>query len=256
MNSNEDELIQPWMYRVQGENIAFITTLVILLGLGLLLSWVNLYLLLAVLLGVLIYVKLSQAKLKGDAIRVHSEQFGNIYETFINFAKKLGIERASLYITQDPYLNAYTLGINTCTVVLNSALVEQLSKNELAFVIAHELGHYAAGHTKLSTLFIPLGGNMISDLIFGVWTRMTEYTCDRCGLALTKDLDSTTSAMLKIAVGGKLFEKISLEGYTSQLNDAQQTSVKVGELLGSHPLVSNRILHAISFWKENFVENK
>lgn len=243
------------MYRVQHEQLAFVFTLVLLLGLGFFLSWINIYLLIVILLGVLIHVKLTQAKLKGDAIRVHGEQFGSIYETFINYAKRLGIKRASLYITQDPYLNAYTLGINSCSVVLNSALVEQLNEKELAFVIAHELGHYSSGHTKLSTIFIPLGGNMLSDLIFGFWTRLTEYTCDRCGIALTKDLDSATSAMLKIAVGGKLFENISLKGYASQLNDAHDISVRGGEMLGSHPLISNRILHVTSFWKENIVLN-
>ena len=52
------------MYRVQHEQLAFVFTLVLLLGLGFFLSWINIYLLIVILLGVLIHIKLTQAKLK------------------------------------------------------------------------------------------------------------------------------------------------------------------------------------------------
>lgn len=240
------------MYRYPGENIAFILTIVILFSIGLVLSWIDVYLFAIVFIGILVYVRLTQARYKGDAIRVHGTQFKQIYDVFHLYAKTLGIQKASLYITQDPYLNAFTLGITSCTVVLNSALVEQLDQKEISFVIAHELGHYAAGHTKLSTLFTPLGGGVFSDLVLGFWSRKTEYSSDRCGVILTKDIDSSISAILKLALGGKLFKEINISGYLSQLKDSQDRLVGASELLGSHPLVANRIINLMKFWTEQF----
>lgn len=252
-NDQEVGLIKPWMYRVPGENIAFLVTIVILFGISLILSWVNVYLFSLLFIGGIIYVRLSQARYKGDAIRVHGQQFEEIYSMFIDSAKKLGIERAALYINQDPYLQAFTIGITSCTIVLTSALVEQMTKKELAFVIAHELGHYRAGHTKFSTLFVPLGNGTITNLIFGFWGRKTEYSSDRCGLIMTKDIDSAISSLLKLSLGGKLYDQLNIKGYLAQLKDARDGYVRTGEMLGDHPLISNRIINALMFWKEQFV---
>lgn len=205
------------------------------------------------LIGVIIYIRLQQAQYLGNAIRVHKKQYPEIYETFRKQAINLGIHRASLYIKQDPYLQAFTLGITSCTVVLTSALVEQLNKKELDYVIGHELGHYKAGHTKISTLFVPLGvNNVLSGLVFGIWNRKAEYSCDRCGLILTKDIDSAISALIKLAVGEKLYKKLDFKGYVAQIKTADKTSVKFSELLGDHPLITNRIKNLVIFWRESF----
>ena len=124
---------------------------------------------------------------------------------------------------------------------------------ELNFTLAHELGHYKAGHTKISTLINPLGStNIFSNIIFGFWQRKTEYSADRCGLILSKDLDSGITALLKLSIGGKLFEDFNLNGYLAQIKKADTTSVKLSELLIDHPLTTNRIRKLIYFWKESF----
>lgn len=249
-----NEQVEAWMFRVPYEHFALLITLFVLLSISFLLYTFNIYVFLLLLIGVIVYVHLQQAQYLGNAVRVHKNQYPEIYDSFSNHAEKLGVSRASLYIIQDPYLQAFTLGITHCTVVLASALVEQLSKEELEFVIGHELGHYKAGHTKLSTLFVPAGStNVLSELIFGFWNRRTEYSCDRCGLILTKDIDSAISALIKLALGGRLYKKINIKGYVAQIKTAERRAVKFSELLGTHPLITNRIKNLMLFWKEDFV---
>ena len=250
----QDQRVETWMFRVPYEHFALLITLIVLFAISVSLYTLNIYAFLLFLFGVVIYVHLQQAQFLGNAVRVHSSQYPNIYNIFRDYAEKLEIQKASLYIIQDPYLQAFTLGVTSCTVVLTSALVEQLDQKELNFIIGHELGHYKAGHTKLSTLFIPLGSeNVFSSLIFGFWKRKTEYSCDRCGLILTKDIDNAISTLIKLAVGKKLYDQLDIKGYIAQIKTAEKGSVKLSELLVSHPLITNRIKNLMSFWKESFV---
>ncbi len=245
--------IKPWMFRRSLENLYLFLTLAALIIISYLFSLINVFWFVILLIGVLIYIQLEQARYLGNAMRVHKNQFPDMYEMFVEVAKKLGITKANLYIRQDPVLNAHAIGIGTCSVVLSSSLVEQLTKTELQFVIGHELGHYAAGHTKISSLLIPLDfGNSISNLVFGVWQREGEYSCDQCGLIITKDLDAAVSAIIKLTIGGNLFHKVNIKGYLDQVRKADTTPVKLSELLISHPVSTNRVKNLIKFWKMNF----
>jgi Zn-dependent protease with chaperone function len=241
------------MFRVRYEYIALLISVAILITIGIVLSTINVYLFLLLLVLGIVYVQLNQAQFLGNAIRIYQNQFPEIYEIFRIHAVNLQINKASLYIVQNPIPNAYTIGITSCSVILTSGLVEQFSLKELNFTLAHELGHYKAGHTKISTLINPLGStNIFSNIIFGFWQRKTEYSADRCGLILSKDLDSGITALLKLSIGGKLFEDFNLNGYLAQIKKADTTSVKLSELLIDHPLTTNRIRKLIYFWKESF----
>lgn len=258
MNTDHNEIgiIKTWMYRVPGEHLALLVSLLLILTVGYIFSAIDIWIFILLAIGAIVYVQLNQAQYLGNAIRVHHKQFPELYDIFKTYAKRLGIRRAAIYLKQDPYPQAYTLGLSTCTVVVTSGLIEQLNEKELNFVIGHELGHYAAGHTKISTFVSSVGSsNVLSNLLFGFWNRKCEYTSDRCGIALTKDIDHAISALIKLAIGKRLYEKMDAEGYVTQLRSTDTTTVKLSELLGSHPLITNRIKHALVYWKENFAIN-
>lgn len=251
--TDEITSVETWMFRAPNEYWSLILSVLILIGVSYAFALLNIYVFFGLLLLGIVYIQLHQAQFVGNAIRVHKEQFPEIFEIFKRFATHLSIERASLYIIQDPVPNAYTLGLTSCSVILTSGLVEQFSEQELNFVIGHELGHYKAGHTKISTITIPLGSNnIISGLVFGFWQRKTEYSSDRCGLILTKDVDSAISSLLKLSIGGKLFKRLNIHGYISQMKKAEATSVKLSEILSGHPLTTNRVKNLLLYWRESF----
>jgi len=245
--------VEAWMFRVNGEYWALFISLCLIILTAIVLSVFNAYLFVGLAILGLILVKMQQSQYLGSTIRVHKNQYPDIYELFSGHAQRLGVHKGSLFIKQDPTLNAFTIGLSSCSIVLTSALVEQLNSGELSFVIGHELGHFAAGHTKISTFVSPLGNNnWISSLLFGFWQRKTESTADKCGLILTKDIDAGITSLIKLTVGGKLFEKLNIKGYLGQLQTADTSSVNFSQILSDHPFTTTRIKNLLLFWRESF----
>lgn len=249
--------IEAWMFRAPYETLSLVITVVVLVSVGVIFSMLNVWIVFGLLVFYLIYVKIQQNGYLGNSIRVHTQQYPEIYETFKNHAQQLQIKKANIYISQNPFLNASTIGISTCTVVLNSSIIEQMTHKEVSFIIGHELGHFKAGHTKVSTFLIPLGNSsIISNILFGFWSRKAELTSDRCGLALTKDLESGMSTLIKLSLGSKLYKEFNVEGYLRQFKKADSTGVKLSEILSlaDHPYLANRLKNLIQYWKVNFTK--
>ena len=106
------------MFRVRYEYIALLISVAILITIGIVLSTINVYLFLLLLVLGIVYVQLNQAQFLGNAIRIYQNQFPEIYEIFRIHAVNLQINKASLYIVQNPIPNAYTIGITSCSVIL------------------------------------------------------------------------------------------------------------------------------------------
>jgi Zn-dependent protease with chaperone function len=251
MNTKEKNITSS-VFRVPGEHATLLITVVVMATFGLYFSSINIVVFSFLLCVGVLYIILQQANYLGNAVRLHDGQFPRIYKTFKLYAETLGVSRANIYIKQDPNLNAITLGINKATVILNSALVEQLSEDELNFVIGHELGHFKARHTLISAFVNPLANNAFGRLLFGFWIRKTEYSCDRCALILTKDIDIAISALIKLSIGKTLYEEMNVSSYTSQIVAAESKMTSLSELLDDHPLITNRVKNLARFWNENF----
>lgn len=245
--------IEPWMFRTPNEYWALFLSVLLLITISSIFSLLNIYIFALAFVSILIYVKIQQNQFMGNAVRIHGNQFPDLYKIFKEYCIILEIPKAQLFIKQDPTLNAFTIGVFTPTVVLTSSLVDQLSEEEIKFVIAHELGHIKAKHNLILSFTNPLGLNTIwGSLIFAFWQRKAEYTADRCGLVLTKNINTGVTSLIKLAVGGNLFDKIDIKGYALQVKKADNRWVKLSELLVDHPFIANRVKALISFYKENF----
>lgn len=252
---NKPQEINAWMFRKEGEILTLLITLAVVTSILLYLASFNLWVAIGVILMSIIYIKLQQASLLADSIRVSKQQFPNIYTKLVEYAKKLNTPYVNLYIKQDPVPNAYTFGFRPASIVLNSSLIENLSEDELNFIIAHELGHIKAGHNIVNTLISPVGGTFLSywNMLFSFWQRKAELTSDRCALILTKDLDSAIKVLTKLGGGMKLPTPINWEAYSIQLKKADNFLVNLSEITQSHPFVSNRIKELIYFKKDQFI---
>lgn len=254
------DTIDASMFRVKGEFPSLLLGLAITLTLGFLLvslgqllfNPIQIALFFGSFVTLFLLIKLIQAQYLGNAIRVHDEQFPDVYKIFKKQAIALNTPRVSLYIEQSPLLNASTIGLGNAAIVATSGLVEALNPNELAFVMAHELGHFKAGHTKLLALLGSTKSLPYGNYFMNFWGRNAEYSADRCGLVLTRDIDSAVTSMMKLAIGGKLFKEIDVKGYIAQIKKADNLSVQLSETLVDHPFVTNRIVKLLEFWRTNF----
>jgi hypothetical protein len=81
-----------------------------------------------------------------------------------------------------------------CILRFSSSLIELLSREELLFVIGHELGHFLLGHSR------SLVGQEESVELY-IQGRAQEISSDRVGLLTCQSLDHSINAMMKLASG-------------------------------------------------------
>lgn len=157
-----------------------------------------------------------------------------------------------VFVTRSPELNAYTFGLSDVkVVVLYSALFQLMDRNELSFILGHELGHVCLGHTRLNSLLGGLAGipssssaSALLGMAFLGWNRACEYSADRAGLLACGNLEAAISALVKLVAGPQGAGPAALAEAYRQI-DAEDDSPLGGitEALGSHPLLIKRINH-------------
>lgn len=252
---NYDSNVDTWMFREDNEVLYLVITILIVLTIGFIIANINIYIVIFGLVAGLLLIKLRQAQLIGNALEVSEHQFPDIYSIFIEHKSKLKLNSVKLYINQDPSPNAFTMGFPTASIILTSALVENFSKEELSFTIGHELGHVKAGHNIILTFISPLGSEVIgASLIFSFWNRKAEYSCDKCGLILTKKIDSAIMSLLRLSIGLHIADKVNLESYKNQVIGSENSMVKASAFLFDHPLTTQRVNKLVRFWKKNFIK--
>lgn len=155
-----------------------------------------------------------------------------------------------VYVAPSPQLNAYTFGLETPkVVVLYSALFQVMDADELKFIIGHELGHVALGHTWLNSLVGGLAGipaNSAASVLLGLaflwWNRACEYSADRAGLLACQDPDKAVSALIKLVAGPAGSTQAGLQQAYRRVDAEDDTWLgSFNEALGSHPMLIRRI---------------
>ena len=176
----------------------------------------------------------------GNSIQVGPRQYSTIYQMFRECVRDLDIyPEPSLFISQYPLSNAYALGQEHPSIVINSGLLDLMNENELRSVIAHEIGHIKCGHTILTQMAIwvistasfigemTLGlGNIIgSGLIYAFyeWKRKSELSADRAALLVLDDINPVMNSMMKLAGGSIKYEnECSLQEFLRQSEKYQE----------------------------------
>jgi len=150
-----------------------------------------------------------------------------------------------VFVVRERQMNAYTFGLHEPqSIVLYSPLLKVMDADELRFIIGHEMGHVALGHTWINSILggmagVPttLGAAVILTAAFRWWNRACEYSADRSGMLACRDPKKAVSAMLKLVAGhGSLDEAM-------QAVDAQDDSVAnvLAESFSTHPMLIRRI---------------
>ena len=103
----------------------------------------------------------------GGAVRVDERNFAGAHRLLGEVGRALDVDRLpEVFVVNDPYTNAMTIGLDKPVIVLHSSLFDLLDEEEMRFVIAHELGHAQSGHAVYRTLLLWLMG------LTGVWNAI------------------------------------------------------------------------------------
>jgi Zn-dependent protease with chaperone function len=213
---------------------------------------------LAVTAAVRMFKAVGKNELLGHAVKVGPNQFPRVHNLVVRCSETLGIATPTVYIRNDPTLNAATYGTNDDSfIIVHSALVDHFSDEELLSVIGHECGHIHNSHvvyltalyylTQMASLFVQWAVQPAVLALRG-WSRRAEVTCDRAGLLCSRSLDISTRALAKLALGStKLYEQLNLEAFLDQYNEGQEGVGRYVELTASHPWLPKRVLALRAF---------
>jgi Zn-dependent protease with chaperone function len=140
--------------------------------------------------------------------------------------------RPQLFVTSSPAINAGAVGFAEPFIVLNSATLEHLSREELRVILAHELGHVMSGHVTYRTvaqIILMVGiGNLpflagVALLPFQLalleWYRKSELSCDRAALLGAQDPDLVLTTFMKLAGGPAYRDTLDLEAFKAQARE-------------------------------------
>jgi len=154
------------------------------------------------------------------------------------------------FVVPSRALNAYTFGLSSPkVVVLYSPLLKVMDEDELSFIVGHELGHVALGHTWLNSLVggmagipSPFGAAAILSMAFLWWNRTCEFSADRAGLLACEKPEKAISALVKLVAGPKAMTAEGLAQAYRQI-DAEDDTVagSLNEVLATHPMLIRRI---------------
>ena len=98
---NVDKNVESWMFRNSGEFISLFISFSLLILLGWALSLISVYFVLFMIVIGIVFIQLQQFYYLGDSVRVHSNQFPEIFEILLEYSKMLGVRKANIYIKQD-----------------------------------------------------------------------------------------------------------------------------------------------------------
>ena len=172
--------------------------------------------------------------LMANGIEVGPRQYSSIYQIYRECLRDLDISpEPTLFVSQNPLVNTYTIGQEYPSVVLTTGLLDLSGSQELRSVIAHELGHLKCGHVILNQMayWAKLVTSGLADMTFGVstlvttgllvaffeWKRKAELSADRAALLVMDELEPVLQSMMYLAGGSNRYaNELSLQEFIRQ----------------------------------------
>ena len=104
------------------------------------------------------------------ARRVDAQSAPDLYRLVERLAGQAGLPMPKVYVTDNPQPNAFATGRNPehAAVCVTSGLLQQVNQQELAGVLAHELGHVKHRDTLIMTVTAVMAGaiSMLANMAF------------------------------------------------------------------------------------------
>lgn len=212
------------------------------------------------------------------AKEVDARSGGALYGTVRTLARRAGIPMPRVYILDNPQPNAFATGRNPehGAVAVTSGLVQRMTMEEVAGVLAHELSHIRNRDTLIMTVTATIAGaiSMLANfaLFFGgnrnnplgivgvilimilaplaamlvqfAISRGREYEADRGGAEISGNPLWLASALQKLEgarhqIGNEEAERNPATAHLFIVNPLGQHSVD--SLFSTHPATANRI---------------
>lgn len=191
----------------------------------------------------------NHRELLSHALRVTPQSAPELFQIANEAASVIQVEPVDIFVIPSRELNAYTFGLSSPkAIVVYSALLKVMDRDEIMFVLGHEMGHVKLGHTWLNSLIggmagipAPVEAALVLTMAFRWWNRACEYSSDRAGMLACGSPEKGISSLVKLHAAAAN-RPVSLEEAMHNLETEDDTLLgNVSELLMSHPLAVKRI---------------
>lgn len=217
--------------------------------LALALFWVVIPIFLLTMLVTWYLGQLMKADLLGNSIVVSQRQYPEVFEIVEQQCRALGLAKHPTVFIHNGggAVNAIALRLlRDRYVLLLSDLVDVMlasgSTSELSFVIGHELGHHAAGHTAWWKNVLLKPARLVP-FLGGAYSRACELTADRIGMYLCGKQEAACRGLAALACGSKMLSpKTDLQAFTEQEHLMPGYFAHVRDIYSSHPRLTRRVL--------------
>ena len=175
------------------------------------------------------------------AVRCGPNQYKTLHAILQESCQVLDMPEPELYISSNPFPNAFTSGVERPYITLRSSIVETLTDDELFHLIGHELGHIKAEHVLYMTVAnmlapllemvgrrtLGLGDAAYVGLVLATyeWYRQAEISADRAGLLVSQSLNLSIDANIALTAGpNRLRHEMNREPFMEQARAYQDMS--------------------------------
>jgi hypothetical protein len=188
--------------------------------------------------------------IRTHVLKVSPELTPGIEDSVRVACDNLGFPRELLdvYISPQRETNAFSSSDHgRALVIVNAAMVEILGKEELAFVVGHEIGHFL-----LPEINAPRGDSLEGAL----YSRRSELTMDRIGLLACRDADKACHAKIKMLSGlTERHLRMDIAALIADWNSHAKEGAHEALLGASHPPPGLRAKALLKFQGSDYYRN-
>ena len=167
------------------------------------------------------------------SVRCGPNQYKTLHGILEESCRIMDMPVPELYITSNPFPNAFAGGVERPYITLHSSVVNNLSDEQLFYLIGHELGHIKAEHVlyfSVAAVLVQLLDLMgrrtfgatdlaVYALILAMyeWSRQAEFSADRAGLLASQSLDDSIGSLVSMTAGpNRLSHEMSRDAFMDQ----------------------------------------
>ena len=175
------------------------------------------------------------------SVRCGPKQYATLHNILEDCCHILDMPVPELYVTNNPFPNAFAGGVERPYITLRSSIVDTMNDEQLYHLIGHELGHIKAGHVlylSIGAVLMPLlellgrrtlgvgdAVHVALVLAFMEWSRQAEISSDRAGLLCSQDFQLSASANLMMCAGpSRLRHEANTDSFLDQSRAYQDIS--------------------------------
>ena len=219
------------------------------------------------------FERIYRVQYTGSNLKINEHMLPDKYVLFKFACEQLSLEIAPELYTQQGFINACTIGDSKPIVIVDSGSFSLLNKDELLFLIGHELGHIKARHClyHMMAQILPIISDQAQYFTLGLsgiitiglnlallqWQRMSEFTADRAGLLCCQNIEAACSVLMKLSgLPTSDYHKADVKAFINQAkqfeefdNDTVDKILKFASILGeTHPWTIMRAKELLTWY--------